>query len=366
VKVLLVGAGAGYSTKDLEMGFYEAFEELGVDLSFYLLDRRLFIAREWLLFQWKKFLGSNPDRKPGWHDVIYRGSIEALEMALRYDVDFVLLISGMYFHLDVVVMLKRAGFKVGCLFTESPYLDDQQSRLASMMDVSFTNERTSVEYLRQFCKNTHYLRHAYSPQRHAQGPTSQQREAQQLSEWMESNQNKGTVELKAHDVVFVGTGFRERIDILAGVDWTGIDLGLYGNWTLLPSRHKLRRYLRGGTMTNMDAHALYQQAKIGLNLYRTSKDYTWDGGHIEGAESMNPRAYELAAAGIFSLTQYRNEAEETLSDSQPFFFGSAGLEALVKTYLRGDNEDFVGEARELVNGHTFVERAKQVLEHAIS
>src|SRR5215472_13127728 len=134
MKVLLVGAGAGYSTKDLEMGYYEAFQELGIDLSFYVLDQRLYVARNWLLYNWKHLLKSDPERKPTWEGVIYRGGIEALEMALRYDVDFVFIISAMYMHPDVLVMMKRAGLKLGILFTESPYMDERQSYAAKMVD----------------------------------------------------------------------------------------------------------------------------------------------------------------------------------------------------------------------------------------
>lgn len=366
-KVLLVGAGAGYSTKDLEMGFYEAFQELGVELSYYMLDRRLFVAKQWLMYNWKHLLGEDPLRKPGWPDVIYRGGIEALEMALRYDVDMVFAVSAMYLHSDVIIMMRRAGLKVGILFTESPYLDDQQLPIASLANICFTNERTSVDYLRKANRNTHYLRHAFSTNRHS--PTAPTEDnIMYLKEWQQFKDQKlkvSTSVAPSHDVVFVGTGFQERIDVLSNVDWSGIDLGLYGNWQLLPSRHRLRKYLRGGIMTNMNAHALYKKAKIGLNLYRTSKDYDRNPQHIEAAESMNPRAYELAASNIFSLTQYRKEAEETLGRTQPFFCDSLELENLVKYHLSNEHgrEVIAARAMKEIQGHTFIERAKEVLSY---
>lgn len=371
-RVLLVGAGAGYSTKDLEMGYYEAFQELGIDLSFYLLDRRLFITRAWLDFQWKHFLERDPNRKPGWADTIYRGSIEALEMALRYDVDLVFIVSGMYFHSDVIHMLRRAGKKVAMLFTESPYLDDEQAKIAAIVDICFTNERTSVDFLRQFNPCSFYIKHAYSPYRHFPYVGEGKKEITVVPEWQERQTLKSKprkIEIRDHDVVFVGTGFRERIEMLAGVDWSGIDLGLYGNWALLPARHKLRQFLRGGIMTNMDAHELYRRAYIGLNLYRTSKDYSWKNpGHVLGAESMNPRAYELAASGIFSLTQFREEAKETLGDSQPLFNTSEELETHVKSFLKSPDQrrEPVVMAFNAIQGNIFLNRAKEVLEYSLA
>lgn len=372
-RILLVGAGAGYSTKDLEMGYYEAFQELGIDMSFYLLDRRLFVTKSWLMYQWKYLLNSEPSRKPGWSDVIYRGSVEALEMALRYDVDLVFIISGMYFHADVIHMLRRAGKRVAMLFTESPYLDDQQAQIAQIVDICFTNERTSVAFLRQYNPCTFYIRHAYSPARHF--PTKVDNSApldiNVVDEWQQRAPLKAkprTVKATGHDVVFVGTGFKERIELLEGVDWSDIDLGLYGNWALLPSRHKLRKYVKGGVMTNMDAHSLYARSTIGLNLYRTSKEYDWKNpGHVWGAESMNPRAYELAAAGIFSLTQPRPEAKETLGNSQPFFTTSDELAYLVCWFLSEPSLRYqrVVAAINAVQGHVFLDRANQVLEYCL-
>lgn len=368
MKILLVGAGAGYSTKDLEMGYYEAFQDLGVELSYYMLDRRLFVAKEWLIHNWKHLLGEDPLRKPGWPDVIYRGSVEALEMALRYDVDMVFAISAMYLHADVIIMMRRAGLKVGILFTESPYLDELQSAIAGLANICFTNERTSVPVLRKVNPNSHYLRHAYSTYRH-HPEAKVDEQITFLQEWQQNTKERKSklkvVQAPSHDVVFVGTGFQERIDLLAGVDWSGIDLGLYGNWALLPSRHKLRKFVKGGIMTNMNAHALYRRAKIGLNLYRTSKDYDRKPEHILTAESMNPRAYELAASGAFSLTQYRLEADEILHESQPFFRTSGELEQSVRHFLadEDDRKQLACAASYMIHGNTFHERAKEVLSY---
>ena len=337
LRVLLVGAGAAVSTKDVEDGYRVALEQAGVTVYFYDLASRLNLARDWLHKLWRA-RGKTPEQKPTWPDAIYRGSIEALEMALRFRVDWVIVVSGMYFHPDVLGMLRRANVRTGVIFTESPYEDEEQGRVAALVDAVWTTERSSAHRL-----GGEYLRHAYDPARHHPAPPD--------------------VSVPAHDVVFVGTGFRERIELLAGVNWSGIDLGLYGDWSLLGSRAKLRQFVRGSYVTNAATTALYRRAKIGLNLYRSSQVYQRTSPRILGAQSMNPRAYELAACEVFSLSDGRMELAETLGDVVPTFGTSAQLEDLVRSYLNHSPERhrLARLARQRILPHTFAARAAQLL-----
>ena len=110
-------------------------------------------------------------------------------------------------------------------------------------------------------------------------------------------------EAPAHDVVFVGTGFDSRVALLSAVDWSGIDLGLYGACGPTCRRStRWRPFVRAGLVDNARTGALYRKARIGLNLYRGT------GG--APAESLNPRAYELAADGVFTVAQPRAEQTE--------------------------------------------------------
>src|SRR5689334_16083560 len=144
--------------------------------------------------QWRR-MGSPKDNKPTWPDVLYHASIFALERALRHQVDGVLLMSGMYLPEDLLILLRRAGLRTGLLLTESPYDFEHEAQWVSHVDVAWTNERTSVLGLRQANPNVHYLAHAYDPAIHRpDAPLNP--------------------DLPAHDVVFVGTGFEERIQLL--------------------------------------------------------------------------------------------------------------------------------------------------------
>lgn len=306
MKVLLVHPGASYSTHDVHVGYRDALRAAGVSVQEYLLDQRIEVWGQFFKYHHRKHkLGPVDDT-----EVLTRAGASILEQAVAHGVDWVLVVSGMYLREQVLWLLRRAGFRIALLCTESPYDDEPQAVYAKYAHVCFTNERSSVAYLRRFCANTSYLPHAYDPARHnaAQGPP------------------EGT---RRHDVVFVGTGFPERRDLLAGVDWDGIDLGLYGEWSR-PGR--LKRHIAGGITDNHDAANLYRASAIGLNLYRSTAGHA-GGADTTHAESLNPRAVELAACGVFTLSQHRAEVADVFGETVPTFTTSAELGALVRRYL---------------------------------
>jgi spore maturation protein CgeB len=337
VKLLLVGAGTMTSTRDVENGYAAAFRELGVDLKLYALEARHTLAHKWLMSQWRA-RGKPLEEMPTSSDVVYRSGIEALEMALRFAVDWVVAISAMYFHPDVMELMRRAGLKVAVLFTESPYEDLAQLRVAQRIDWCWTTERNSVRTLR-----AGYLAHAYDPRKHYPAAPD--------------------LEVPAHDVIFVGTGWIERIQLLEQVDWSGIDLGLYGEWKLLPPKHPLRQFVRGPVIDNDSAIALYRRARVGLNLFRTSNTYGRRVRHYSGALSANPRTFELAACGVFQLSQHRAEVEAIFGPSVPTFGDARELQQKLGIALADPDacSDCADLAHELVAPHTYAARAAQAL-----
>lgn len=380
MRLLIVHPGADWSTADIHDGYLAAFKSLGHEVGVYNLAVRLARSHGWYKYNQRRAGIKGP---PNPVQVIAQASADLVTAALRGDVDWVFVISGMYLDPDAMILLRRAGKRVALLLTESPYEDDRQRLAAQYADVVFTNERTSVASLREKNPNVYYLAHAYDPEKHHPVPSEENgmiraRAGSQLFPDCDSSAHVGTAvactpgfrqptqdksyDMPAHDVVFVGTGFQERIEILSGVDWTGIDLGLYGTYDLLGSRSKLRPYIRGSVVDNAYAAALYRRAKIGLNLYRQSVEYGRDSERIIGAESMNPRALELAACGVFTLSDYRAEPSEVFGGLVPTFTSSDGLEALVRNWL-ADAEGRQAVAEQLpgrVARSTFRHRAAQV------
>jgi len=343
LRILIVHPGASYSTHDVWRGVTGSLERYGAQLIHFALDSRLDVAHHYLALAYKRAKRNDPEvPRPTAADVLYWASAWTIERALRMQPDWVLIISAMYVHPDVVVMLKRAGMRVAILFTESPYDDEPQMRLAPVADVCWVNERSSVARFREVQPNAHYWQHALDPQTH---------------------RPDADAGVQGHDVVFVGTGFIERCNLLAGVDWAGIDLGLYGSWSLLGSRNKLRQYIAGDVVPNNVTAALYRAAKIGLNIHRTSMGFGRYAPHYEGAESLNPRCYELAACGSFFLSDYRAELEDVFGDTVPTFNTSEELAEMTRYYLDHDDEREAIAKRlpALVAEHTFDRRVCEML-----
>jgi len=337
VRLLLVHGGAVWATHDVHTGLLAGLRAGGHEVVEYALggrlgeaDRRLKALRRWH----RRHRGPLAQVRPSEADVQYEASKDVVERALWHDVDGVVVVCAAYFHPDAAVLCRRARLPLAVVFTESPYDDAQQAKAAPLFDVCFTNERASVAALREANPNTHYLPMGYDPAQH--GPRLHG-------------------EAPAHDVVFVGTGFASRTELLVGVDWTGIDLGLYGAWGHVDPGHPLAPYVHDGLVENAQTGALYRKARIGLNLYRDPAGAP--------AESLNPRAYELAADGVFTLSHARAEVGERFGGLVPTFTTPEELERRLRRYLEEDT----GPTRAVLPAHvaedTYHHRAAQLVAH---
>jgi spore maturation protein CgeB len=292
----------------------------GVEIIDYALDTRIGRSRSWLYYNWRQHKKKDPSiGKPNVADVFLQAGRDAFWVAWWIKtfkgLDAIFIVSGMFVHPDVVMVMKASGLPVYVLFTESPYDQDKELAFAKLVDGCWTNERSSVESFRRVNPNAGYLPHGWHPMKHLAGP------------------QPGDDLLPAHDVVFVGSAFAERVTWLKAIDWTGIDLGLYGSWESLGSRHPLRQFVRANQTDNATAAALYRRAKVGLNLYRTSMGWGKGAPSIQHAESLNPRAYELAACGAFHLSTYRQEVAEVFGDLVPTFTTPFEAESLMRSWL---------------------------------
>lgn len=360
LRLLVIHPGASWSTADVFDGLTYGLKQHGVEVIEYRLDARISHAHNRAHALYRKARRTHTEiNRPTKLDVIYKAGEEAIPMALRHQVDAVLVVSAMFFHPDLLIMLRRAGARVAVLCTESPYDAREEVRVADMLarpdwfggravnPVSgiWTNERSSVPAFRAVHPRAGYLAHGWHPERHT--PAAQPHD----------------VEVQAHDVVFVGTGFPERIEWFKAIDWTGIDLGLYGTWDRLGSKSPLRACVRAAQVSNAAAAALYRRAKINLNFYRKSMGWGPQAPRISHAESLNPRAYELAACGAFHLSDYRAEVGEKFGALVPTFETPDQAEALIRQWLADD----AGRARvaaalpACVAEDSWVHRARQVI-----
>jgi len=318
LRVLLVHPGASWATADIFWGLYHGLKYHDVDVVPYRMDQRFEASRAALFGLWRTKKKLEPTlAPPNPADLSYHASVGALEMALRKYVDVVLVVSGMLFHPDVLLMMKQAGLRVVVLFTESPYDHASEMKVAKIVDGGWTNERSVVADFRKVNPCFGYLPHGWNPLVHRTDlPIDDS--------------------VPAHDVVFVGTAFRERVRWFNSIDWTGIDLGLYGSWEKARLNKQVQRCVRGGPIENERAVLLYRRAKIGLNLYRMSQGWGPNAPTIAHAESINPRAYELAACGTFFVSDFRSESAEVFGDSVPMFRTPIEAAALMRRWLADD------------------------------
>lgn len=344
-RYLVIQPGSSTSTADVYNGLVAGLKDLGHEIMHYQLDVRIARAGAWLEFCYQAAKKNKPDvAKPTTADILFQACGMSIPIALHRKPDWVIVVSSMYYPKLFLRMLKKAGLNLAVLLTESPYDDEEQYRIAAIADVVWTHERTSLENMRLANPNTHYLPHAYDPARHC--PV-----------------NGDAPDVPAHDVVFVGTGFGERCDILEAINWDGIDLGLYGTWELLPWDSKIKKHQRDEEVGNEYAAALYRKAKIGLNLHRTSKGFGSHGPKITHAESLNPRAYELAACGCFHISDNRAVVGELFGESVPTFDTPEQLERQIRFWLGREKERrmIAEQLPAMVAGHTWLDRARQVV-----
>jgi spore maturation protein CgeB len=350
LRILLVHPGASWSTADVYDGLLYGLRQLdGVHVDTYRLDTRIEASQKALHWLWRTRKRDQPDLpKPNQCDLMYHAGIGALEMALRQQSHVVLIVSAMLQHPDTVAMMKRAGLRVVVLFTETPYDLEHELRMAAMVDGCWTNERSCVEAFRAVNPHAGYLPHAWHPLKHFVS-------ARSISD-----------DLPNHDVVFVGSGFAERVTWFNSIDWAGIDLGIYGTWKGLGLNKQLKACVKGQQITNENASSLYRRAKVGLNLYRTHKGWNLkriESPRISHAESLSPRAYELAACGSFHISDNRAEVKEVFGDLVPTFSTPTEAAALIRLWLK-DDEGRARVAAQLpacVAEASWVERAKTVL-----
>ncbi len=268
--------------------------------------------------------------------------------------DWFIIVNPMFQTPEAIAELRKIA-PVAALCTETPYDIDQELVRAGMVDGVWTHERVSVPAFREINPNVAYLPHAWHPERHGVGEPDPS--------------------VPAHDVVFVGSGFGERLAWVNAMDWTGIDLGLYGIWAGQGLGTSIeRRCLKGGITNNVDAVKLYRRATIGLNLYRTKEGRKWPPAPPKDihAESLSPRSYELAACGVFQISNYRTEVAEKFGDAVPIIRQDAkdpeslkADRAVILDWLRPEmavaRSLAAAQTRRAVEHDSWTERAAQVL-----
>jgi len=344
MKVMIVSSPHAFSTRDVYRAHLNGLKlVLGENVVSYDVLSRLNIFHQFTVWMEEK-IGSVPR---GWAANVLAAE-PVFGAAHWHEVDVIYIISPMYFPMSMVEMMRKDGFKVWAYFTECPYEDGTWARTqAAKFDVCFVNDWNSLTQYRMYNERTFYLPHCYDPTRHfpGRGPT------------------------RGHQhVSFVGSGFPERQKFLEQVDWSGIDLRLYGLWEDLKDESPLQPFVRRRLIDNEFSSRIYRGTSVALSLHRTERYYGMGEMLDEGeAYSVGPRTYELAACQAYQVSDYRPELEAIFGSTVPVFRTPQELERLVRSALEMGPNDLRAAAiaqREAVLPHTAESRMRQLLELA--
>lgn len=354
-KVLLIGPGAIYSTFDVYANYLDSFSvQPNTDVAgfaYHFVLEYHAAAREAM----KERYGIDPP--DGVMLDITRASREVLMEIYLHQPDYVLFVDGSKFPPNLYTLLRRfrkdtgLKFVLACYITEAPYINDVTDNYAKQFDVLFTNDKLDVERRRKVTgrNNVVYLPHSYDIFRHYP-PT--------------------TITEKPIDVFFCGTLYPERAATIAQVDWSGINVVMYGTGSLLDddvlSDLEERGIFTDKILDNDLVADYYRKSKICLSFNRA---YGWD-NTLEQADvsdddvySVGPRVIEAAACGAFVLSEHRPELVDIFDNSVPIFKSAKELEGLVRYYLANETErnELAAQSLKAVTGMTYDHRAAFVL-----
>jgi spore maturation protein CgeB len=246
-------------------------------------------------------------------------------------------------------MLHRLSLPVVLLFTESPYIDDDQAIVAQKGHAAaiLTNDKASVKPLKESTDlPVAYLPHSYDPEIHRPRPG------------LRDNRH-----YKA-DVFFHGTLWPDRQEMFMSLvdlldDYEIVIGGVNPDWKddsevgdMLPNRELAQRYAGAAIAIN------HHRTIIGANgqgpKYITD-DVAW---------SLGPRAFEIAACGAFQLCDdTRPELVEVFGDTVATYQDGDDLRDKVKYYLTNEAErqEMAGAALKRVAPCTFENRVQDIV-----
>lgn len=337
MRIQVVSSPHSHSTRDVFLRVVKGLRQNGVDVRPYDL-----------LPRWQGFevlIGLARARRmplPGGFSARTLAYEPVLGAALYHEVDWSIIVSPQYVPPELPRLLRRAGVRVAAYWTECPYEDFLfVPECAELFDLCFVSDRYSVGHYRSFNERVVYLPHCYDPDVHY--PGGDERDL---------------------GVVFVGTVYRDRWELLRRVRWDGLDVRIHGLVWGRRSR-RWRERISADLVDNEQAAALYRRARASFNVHRTLRwiGFPWPIDEGE-AYSLNPRAYELAACETFQVSDWRPELRDVFGDAVPVYRTPGELGRLLRRAMDDPvwRQERARAQREAVQGHDCRARMRTALE----
>lgn len=277
---------------------------------------------------------------------------DAVALAKRHRPDLVLSLNSVEcFGLGQVDALREMGILTAAWFTDDPYYFDVTKHIAPRYDYVFTLEESCVPLYRELgCPYAFHMplganTALYAPKRRDASP--------------------------GPDIVFIGSAFRGRIDFFDRIAsyLRGKSVFIAGYWWERMSSYSM---LKGKIRSDYwapphETAALYNKAKIVINLHRAIDDETNRNTGLVPAFSVNPRSFEIGACAAFQLTDMRQGTSSYFTPGQEIATYGSPEELIGKAehYLRHEEERnaiaLQGYRRAMAE-HTYPRRVRQLLE----
>lgn len=215
---------------------------------------------------------------------------EAPQAAAAVRPDAVLFLDGIHVPTDIPDRIRELGIRTVIWFTDDPYYTDITASLALHYDDVFTLEANCVEFYRAAgCSRVHHLPLGFYP----------------------GHFHPQNVPAAKCDIAFVGSAYWNRVAFFDRLVpyLAGRDVRIIGYWwERLRDFRLLASKIEGRWMTPQETAAVYNGAKIVINLHREPDDGTFNNNSAGiGAVSPNPRTFEIAACASLQLTDVRGE-----------------------------------------------------------
>lgn len=325
MRILFVHPATDMSIGDVARGYRAALERQGHLIKDYMLGQRMMYHR-------KAIPAESKDPRL----LAFQASETILNEAIYHQADLVLIVSGLNVHPIALHLLGQVGFKVATVFTESPYDDpaqyewtDIKSKTGGEVDLTvFTNDRYSAKEYDGWV----FLPPSYDPAIHHPVDPDPEFEC---------------------DALMVGTGWPERQVMLESIDWTGINLRLYGIWPNIKPESPLHDYYYPSVISNHRVPSMYCSAKVNINIHRSS----------DVALTPGPRVYELAACGAFQISDSREDLVNLFGGAIPTFRDGKELGDQIRYYLERPDERrlMAAQALDAVCDEDFDKRASTLI-----
>lgn len=335
MRALIVDPGPNFSVQDVADGWESGLKSHGVEV-------QRFDTGGAMTYHERALQGMGVENTSDGQLAARMAASDLEAMTYRWWPDLILIVSSFFVPKETYRIWRSRGHKIVTVCTESPYEDDTQIKLGHWCDVLLTNDPQNLERFREINPASFYTPHAFDPAIHSRRPAQEQYRS---------------------DAVFVGTGYRSRIEFLESCNWDGIDLALAGNWGELQPDSPLRKYLaiddaRICCENKDETVELYSSTQVAFNIYRTEAQHP----DLAQGWAMGPREVELAACETFYLTQARGENRAVLP-MIPTFTDAADLSEKIRYWLPRESEraQIAADAHGAIADRTFANHAGQLL-----